>query len=205
MRLALEKLCREGAVENVSALLDIDFQNAFPSIEWDSIREAVDALLPQLSAWCAWCHEAPTNIVLPSGRISACNRGAEQGDPLGPIYCAVVLALVLDQSKAKLDALGVSVSDVWYMDDGQVVCQPMHVDLVLRTIDEIALKVGLVRGRGENAKTVCRLIGPPSEKSKVGPEWFTEYMRESSVQCNDNDLEGHVLGINFDDRDSTMN
>ena len=88
-------------------------------------------------------------------------------------------------------------------DDGQVVCQPMHVDLVLRTIDEIALKVGLVRGRGENAKTVCRLIGPPSEKSQVGPEWFAEYMRESSVQCNDNDLDGHVLGINFDDRDST--
>ena len=66
-RLVLERLCREGKVDNVMAMLDIDFKNAFPSIEWDSIREAVDILLPKLSIWCAWCHEAPMNMQLHSG------------------------------------------------------------------------------------------------------------------------------------------
>ena len=85
------------------------------------------------------------------------------------------------------------------MDDGQVVCEPGDVEVVLRTIDDEAFKVGLARGRGTSAKTVCRLMGSSIEKTRVGTAWYTEYVSESSVQCSDNDLEGHVLGINFDD------
>ena len=36
MRLVFEKVCRESAVENVWDLLNIDFQNVFPSIEGES-------------------------------------------------------------------------------------------------------------------------------------------------------------------------
>ena len=41
----------------VLACLDLDLKNAFPSFEWDSIREAVDKYMPKLKAWTSWCHE----------------------------------------------------------------------------------------------------------------------------------------------------
>ena len=52
------------------------------------------------------------------------------------------------------------------MDDGQIVCEPGDVEAVLRTIDDEASKVGLTCGRGTNAKTICRQIGPSSEQNK---------------------------------------
>ena len=153
--------------------------------------------------WCSWCHKLPTKVRSPSGAISACDRGAEQGDPLGPVYCAVVLLSVLGRVRTILETHGVVVADAWYMDDGQLICQPYHADLVLRTLDDEASKVGVERGRGDAAKTVCRLICPAAGKNQIGTEWLTEYMLESSIQScgNDNDLEGHVLGIDFDDVD----
>ena len=33
------------------AVLDLDLRNAFPSFEWDSIREAVGEYLPALLPW----------------------------------------------------------------------------------------------------------------------------------------------------------
>ena len=91
-RTVLERICRSGEVDELMALLDVDFKNAFPSIEWDSIRASIADSVPALSDWCAWCHQTPTKIKSPSGAISACDRGAEQGDPLGPVYCAAVFA-----------------------------------------------------------------------------------------------------------------
>ena len=49
------------------------------------------------------------------------------------------------------------------------------------------------------------MIGLSNEKSRIGTLWVTDYVRESSVQCSDNDLEGHVLGINFDDQNGMTN
>ena len=50
-------------------LLDLDLQNAFPTFEWDSIREAVRDMVPSISAWTAWCHQAPADVVMPSGEV----------------------------------------------------------------------------------------------------------------------------------------
>ena len=94
-----------------------------------------------------------------------CNRGAEQGDPLGPVFCAVVLAKVIDATKDRLESANIFFKDVWYMDDGQVLCHPRHADQVVRVFDEEAAKVGAKRGVGADAKTVCRLIGSLARKT----------------------------------------
>lgn len=52
-RIVLEKIARAGSLEEVMAILDIDFKNMFPSIEWIAIRDAIAELLPQLSKWCS--------------------------------------------------------------------------------------------------------------------------------------------------------
>ena len=46
-RLVLEEVMRSGNVEQAFAIIHIDFKNAFPSIEWAAIREALTELLPQ--------------------------------------------------------------------------------------------------------------------------------------------------------------
>lgn len=49
------------------AAIDVDFKNAFPSFEWDSIRRAVSKHVPKLLAWTEWCHADASLVYLPSG------------------------------------------------------------------------------------------------------------------------------------------
>ena len=128
---------------------------------------------------------------------------SEQGDPLGPVYCAAALGFVMKRVRERLENNGISMIDVWFMDDGQIICDPADADMILRTIDDEAAKIGAVRGRGPNAKSVCRLIGSEIARSQVLADWRTEYIVCSTIEKPDNDLEGHVLGINFDDDDAT--
>jgi len=73
-------------------VIDVDFQSAFPSLEWDCIREAVEECLPDVAPWTRWSHAEPGRVLLPSGEALRVDRGAEQGDLLGPLYCALTLA-----------------------------------------------------------------------------------------------------------------
>ena len=117
------------------AIIDVDFKSAFPSLEWDSIREAIDELLPGIASWTHWSHLFFTRVVLPSGEELRCDRGAEQGDPLGPIYYAFVLSMMMRRTRAALEHREVSLFDAWFLDDGQLACHLQPADLVLRTLD----------------------------------------------------------------------
>ena len=68
------------------------------------------------------------------------DRSAEQGDPLGSVYCASVIADILELVRAKVLAKGIAIFDVWYMDDGQIICKSEHVDEVLRTLDLVSIE-----------------------------------------------------------------
>ena len=48
-------------------------------------------------------------------------------------------------------------------------------------------------------------MGPAECRARVDAGWRTEYVKESSILSPENDLEGHVLGINFDDADGISN
>ena len=53
------------------------------------------------------------------------DRGAEQGDPLGPLLCALALARVVTRTRARCL---LEFADVWFMDDGQIVTRSSSVD-----------------------------------------------------------------------------
>ena len=142
----LERHCADSG--DALAVVDVDFKNAFPSLEWESIREVVREELPRVAHWTHWCHATPARVLLPSGAELRIDRGAEQGDPLGPVYCALVLARVAMRTREALDVQGIPFFDVWYLDDGQIVCHPEHVDAVLRALDAEAARVGAVRATG---------------------------------------------------------
>ena len=124
------------------------------------------------------------------------DRGAEQGDPLGSVYCALVIADVLEIVRDRLREKGIQVFDVWYMDDGQIFCDPEHVGEVLRTLDELSLEVGAVRGRGDNAKSVVRILGTDAAISAASTEWCAEYVIESTKPIPTTG--GHVLRVDFE-------
>ena len=65
----------------VVACLDVDLKNAFPSLEWDSIREAVERNLPELRAWTQWAHKEAALVHLPGGGTLPVDKGAEQANP----------------------------------------------------------------------------------------------------------------------------
>ncbi len=187
-RSACEEGIRRGSDEALIAL-DVDFENAFPSFEWSGIRDSVSAHMPSLSAWTAWCHREPSRVRLPCGETICVDRGAEQGDPLGPLQCALVLGDVADRARqafqggtddhdpADQQALRMQYLDAWYMDDGQVFIQPALLDSYLRALDAEALRVGASRGTGESVKSVARLVGSEEAIACAPTNWATDYVR----------------------------
>ena len=184
-----------AAADTATAIIDVDFKNAFPSIEWDEIRASVEAELPDVAPWTLWCHAEPARVLLPSGSIVLTNRGAEQGDPLGPIYCALVLARVVARARAALEEMGINFFDAWFLDDGQLVCAPEHADTVLRALDSAAAQAGASRATGADAKSVARVVGSLAARETCAIGWRTEYIQHSTT--TDPARQEHVLGVDF--------
>jgi hypothetical protein len=194
-RVLLEELLAGGAGHGAEpgdalAVIDVDLANAFPSFEWGYVRQAVQEQLPALLPWTAWVHRAATPVQLPCGTTLETDRGAEQGDPLGPLYCALALARVLQRVRAR----GVAFCDAWYMDDGQIVCRARHVPLFLEELDAELFDAGAARGRGAAAKSVVAVPAPAPLAAAARPHWATDYVLHSVVQAPG---PRHVLGIDF--------
>ena len=193
-RVELEKVLHLSA--KAMAVIDVDLKNAFPSFEWDSIRQAVLKHCPKLLAWTEWCHVKAALVHLPSGAKLCVDRGAEQGDPLGSVYCALVLADALEIVRERLRAKGVDIFDLWYMDDGQIICDALHVDEVLRTLDLILTEIGAMRGFGTDAKSMVRILGEPRALQAVDGQWCSQYVTDSTKAIPASG--GHILGIDFE-------
>ena len=153
----IEQTMAEGDGEAL-ALLDLDLRNAFPSLEWDAIEAALAEHAPELGPWTRWCHSTPARVLLPSGAWVECDRGAEQGDPLGPVFCGLILLRCAGAARAAVEAAGGWVWDAWYMDDGQVLLPPSFVAAYLTAF-----------GR-EFEQAVA--LGSRAATSRVWPGWW---------------------------------
>ena len=95
-----------------------------------------------------WCHQQQGQIRLPDGSWASCDRGAEQGDPLGPVYCALALLRVAREAREAVEATGAWCWDAWYMDDGQV-CVPLRAaGAYVHAFDSALKRVGGARVAG---------------------------------------------------------
>ena len=125
------------------------------------------------------------------------DRGAEQGDPLGSLYCGLTIGKVMARTRQRLqEELGAqpAVADAWFMDDGQIFCKPELVDDLLRILDEELAKVGATRGEGEGVKSVARLVGPSAVVESLGDTWASERVRRT-CKLPGNNSTIHVLGV----------
>ena len=106
-----------------SACLQIDFSNAFNTIDRTSMLNRVHSLCPDLAPWCHWCYGAPTPLFSAQNFDdipSTC--GVQQGDPLGPLLFSIGLSLVTE-SIASIPGI----ISMWYLDDGFIFGQDLGV------------------------------------------------------------------------------
>ena len=65
------------------------------------------------------------------------------------------------------------------MDAGRIICEAIHVDIILRTLDEAVVETGGMGGTGTDAKFVVRIFGKAGAVRAVDEAWCTEYVAAS--------------------------
>ena len=194
----IEHLIQDGSLEPMVAA-DLDLVNMFGNVEWPAIRDAVQLHFAEAGAWTFWQHQRPSTTTLPSGVEVATDRGAEQGDVFGSIQSALALGEARGKHFATTpgNATYPGACDQWYIDDGQVFCQPQLFDQWLRALDLAIATFGATRGTitDDNIKSSCRLLCPRSRRHEF-TGWDTEYVR-ATTKVLDSDAAATALGAMF--------
>ena len=111
--------------------VDVDFANAFPSLEHDRIDEEMQRLVPGVAPWCSWSHAEASTVWTPAGRSLlsdvARSRGTSQSRcsvALPSLACvsavlwrALLAGIAADGTPPA--AAGPEPFDVWFADDGK--------------------------------------------------------------------------------------
>jgi hypothetical protein len=121
LRDTLERLSVPGSTKG---LLKIDFKNAFNLVERNAIIDSTSRLFPGLSRWTAWCYEQPTLLLYGHEWQIASDGGAQQGDPLAPLYFSCPLQEIITDINALVVSGGSADYNKWYMDDGGIIGEP---------------------------------------------------------------------------------
>ena len=103
-------------------ILKIDYRNAFNCVDRLSMLRAVDANLPELAPWVRWCYLEPSSLFYGGDTIRS-QRGAQQGDPLGPL----LFSLTIHQMALELKGHPGLDGTLWYLDDGSLRGSPKAV------------------------------------------------------------------------------
>lgn len=69
------------------ALLKIDFENAFNTIDRQAVLSSAATNFPTLARWVHWCYEQPSDLHFGKSVLRS-SSGVQQGDPLGPLLFA---------------------------------------------------------------------------------------------------------------------
>ncbi len=144
-------------------------------------------------------HGRKAQVQLPAGQWVECDRGAEQGDPLGPAYCALTLLRCAMKARGAVEALGGWAWDAWYMDDGQVILQPRFARAYLDAFDKALEEAGGTRVAGGKFKSIARLVGPAEASAPVGARGCERAVRSPcAVRGADAAASGKILGVGLD-------
>ena len=89
-RSTIEETIRAGKAPAM-VIADLDMKNFFNSIEWKAIRESATKHLPDIMPTINWEQQEEGLTFLGDGTAFRFNRGAEQGETLGPIKSVLPL------------------------------------------------------------------------------------------------------------------
>jgi hypothetical protein len=126
-------------------LLKVDFSNAFNSVRRDVLLEAVAAYIPDLLPYASSSYTAHSSLTFGEHRLSS-EMGAQQGDPLGPLYFCLAVHKLLTSMKSELT--------IGYLDDFSLGGEADVVADDFTELETRAQELGLTINRAK-----CEVIG----------------------------------------------
>ena len=115
-------------------LLQLDFRNAFNSIDRSQILQQLQQVAPALVPWVMSTYCTPSSLIVDSETTILSQQGVQQGDPLGPLLFSIA-AHPLVKEVASLPGISWS---AWFLDDGNLV----------GTLPALRQVLGLVEAKG---------------------------------------------------------
>ena len=116
-------------------IAEVDFSNAFNSVERSAIAKEVAEHFPILNTWFALIYGKPTNLIVRNQPAIKSERGVQQGDPLGPFLFALALQPALKMA-AESGACVLA-----YLDDVYVCGRRENVISVIEALIEETQKI----------------------------------------------------------------
>ena len=128
-----------NALKEGSVVAEVDFVNAFNSVERFAIAEQVTRLFPQLKTWFELCYGKPSYLLVQNQKPIISQRGVQQGDPLGPFLFALALHPILERI-----AEDGKVCVMAYLDDVYICGNPDDVVQAMKSLIGMAHNIGLI-------------------------------------------------------------
>jgi hypothetical protein len=123
---------------NEGAMLQIDFKNAFNSIDRITMLDTIWNVCPSLAPWAQWCYGHPSNLIVSPQCSLLSSEGVQQGDPLGPLFFALTIQKLVESLNKINDVFW----SCWYLDDGIITGSIEALESCLQVIQQSS-NVGL--------------------------------------------------------------
>ncbi|KAL5517220.1 hypothetical protein EMCRGX_G002723 [Ephydatia muelleri] len=137
----LRKCIEEHWDDEDFIVLKVDMRNAFNLISRQALLSECSTFFPELLPWARWCYGSHPYLWHPLGHLTS-EAGVQQGDPLGPLFFALVLHKVIDAIDADDDCLHL-ILQAWYLDD-RVLAGPRQAVLrALSIIEDLGPPLGV--------------------------------------------------------------
>eukprot|EP00731_Ephydatia_muelleri_P002494 Em0001g2494a len=160
----LRKCIEEHWDDEDFVVLKVDMRNAFNLISRQALLSECSTFFPELLPWARWCYGSHPYLWHPLGHLTS-EAGVQQGDPLGPLFFALVLHKVIDAIDADDDCLHL-ILQAWYLDD-RVLAGPRQAVLrALSIIEDLGPPLDIL---GTPIGTIFSALGslPRSKIDKV--------------------------------------
>ncbi|XP_076928462.1 uncharacterized protein LOC143592430 [Bidens hawaiensis] len=156
-----------------SAMLTVDFFNAFNLVDRTSLLHEVRSRCPSISLWVDFLYGQSARLYVGDAYIRS-TTGVQQGEPLGPLLFALVLHPFVHRIRDRCKLL----FHAWYLDDGTIIGDTK----------EVANALDIIRAEGPR-------LGLELNVKKTELFWPTCNGEKEAVSIFDNDLRGAIEDI----------
>ena len=125
--------------ENEKWVLQVDFRNAFNTMDRGFMLSEVRKNLPGLSAFAEWCYGDHSILQFGETTIASAS-GPQQGDPLGCILFALGLHPLVKRIQAEVPTLNMH---TWYLDDGTFIGRLLDIAKAFQIVKDFSPIMGL--------------------------------------------------------------
>ena len=125
---------------NDKFLLQVDFTNAFNTLNREHFISEIRKRLPGLSAFVEWCYGDHSILWFGKDTIISAT-GPQQGDPLGILIFGIGLHPLIERIKSEVPSLAMH---AWYLDDGLFIGRLLEIASAFRIVREMAPSLGLM-------------------------------------------------------------